>query len=221
MSEDALQNLHKDVMRAIVQNVSDTPLVLKGGTALMFAYQLPRFSEDLDFDSPKKISLDKRINDALKHIAYVDELKTPKDTSTVTRYKLAYTGKGSKSHLSGHLFIEISHRVDSIDEKVYLIHEGMQIATVETIVEHKIAAAITGDNPRTAARDLFDLKFLTGAHPGAFSSEQWQALRGFLDDPQAVVERYSPAFADDPLLVDQDPEEIVLTLQANVEANSA
>lgn len=70
MSEDALQNLHKDVMRAIVQNVSDTPLVLKGGTALMFAYQLPRFSEDLDFDSPKKISLDKRINDALKHIAY-------------------------------------------------------------------------------------------------------------------------------------------------------
>lgn len=45
MSEDALQNLHKDVMRAIVQNVSDTPLVLKGGTALMFAYQLPRFSE--------------------------------------------------------------------------------------------------------------------------------------------------------------------------------
>lgn len=62
----------------------------------------------------------------------MDELKTPKDTSTVTRYKLIYTGKGSKSHLSGHLFIEISHRVDSIDEKFYLIHEGMQIATSDT-----------------------------------------------------------------------------------------
>jgi len=97
----------------------------------------------------------------------------------------------------------------------------MQIATVETIAKHKIAAAITGDNPRTAARDLFDLEFLTSAHPGAFSPGQWQALQDFLDDPQAVVERYSPAFADDPLLVDQNPEEIVLTLQANVEANSA
>lgn len=208
-------------MRAIVQNVSDTPLVLKGGTALMFAYSLPRFSEDLDFDSPKKINLDNRISDALKHIAHIDGLNTPKDTDTVTRYKLIYTGKRNKAHLSGNLFIEISHRMDGIDKNSYLIHEGMRIATAKTIAEHKIAAAITGDHPRTAARDLFDLAFLTKDQPDAFSSEQWKTLSCFLGDPQAVVERYKPAFADDLLLLDKNLDEIVLALQANVEANNA
>ncbi|QVL44164.1 MAG: nucleotidyl transferase AbiEii/AbiGii toxin family protein [Alcanivorax sp.] len=219
MSKDLLKDLHKEVMRAIVRNVSDTPLVLKGGTALMFAYNLPRFSEDLDFDSPKKINLKNRIEEALKHIACVNTLTTPKDTDTVTRYKLTYGGKGDKAHLVGHLFIEISHRMNDLDEGSYHVHEGMQVATVAVIVEHKIAAAISGENPRTAARDLFDLAFLTGHHPNAFNSEQWETLSRFLDDPQAVVERYKPAFAEDLLLSDRDPNEIVLTLQTNVEEN--
>jgi len=206
-------------MRAIVKNVSDTPLVLKGGTALMLAYKLPRFSEDLDFDSPKKIKLDNRVEDALRHIARVDMLTTPKDTSTVTRHKVTYTGVRNKADLSGALFIEISHRMESIGDDSYIEHEGMRIATVETIAQHKISAAITGDSPRTAARDLFDLAFLTEKHPGAFDARQWGELARFLDDPQAIVERYRPAFADDLLLVDQDPEEIVLALQGNVEAN--
>lgn len=68
----------------------------------------------------------------------------------------------------------------------------MQVATVAVIAEHKIAAAISGENPRTSR---------------------------FMDDPQAVVERYKPAFAEDLLLSDRDPNEIVLTLQANVEEN--
>lgn len=57
---------HERLMRAIVESVNDTPLVLKDGTALLLAYGLDRFSEDLDFDSPHKINLESHIrNDSL------------------------------------------------------------------------------------------------------------------------------------------------------------
>jgi predicted nucleotidyltransferase component of viral defense system len=46
---------HERLMRAIVESVNDTPLVLKGGTVLLLAYGLDRFSEDLDFDSPDQL----------------------------------------------------------------------------------------------------------------------------------------------------------------------
>lgn len=218
MSEDELRALHKDIMRAIVRQVSDTPLVLKGGTGLMFAHGLPRFSEDLDFDSPKKLNLETKIRDALKHIALVDGFKNTKDTDTVTRYRLQYSGQGKRAHLSGYLKIEISHRIATIDPNAYLVHDGMCIATVGTIITHKMSAAITGDNPRTAARDLFDLAFLAQHHTRAFDVEQWDELSAFVGDPQAVIERYQPAFLDDPLLVDQNAEDIVLSLMLSVEA---
>lgn len=44
---------HEKLMLNILKNLSDTPLVLKGRTALYLGYGLNRFSEDLDFDSSK------------------------------------------------------------------------------------------------------------------------------------------------------------------------
>lgn len=47
---------HEKLMESILKNLSDTPLVLKGGSALYLGYGLNRFSEDLDFDSLKKLN---------------------------------------------------------------------------------------------------------------------------------------------------------------------
>ncbi len=44
-------------MRRIARSLQDTPLILKGGTALLLVHGLDRFSEDLDFDSNKPINL--------------------------------------------------------------------------------------------------------------------------------------------------------------------
>ncbi len=44
------QQKHVELMAAIARNVADTEMALKGGTALLLAYGLDRFSEDLDFD---------------------------------------------------------------------------------------------------------------------------------------------------------------------------
>lgn len=50
--------LHQRVMRQVLNQVQDTPYVLKGGTALLFARNLDRHSTDLDFDAGKRLNLE-------------------------------------------------------------------------------------------------------------------------------------------------------------------
>ncbi len=44
-------------------------MVLKGGTALLLCYGLDRFSEDLDFDAPKKFKIAGRVEKILSQKA--------------------------------------------------------------------------------------------------------------------------------------------------------
>lgn len=98
---------HVYVMSSIAKAVVDTPLILKGGTALLLAYELDRFSEDLDFDSTKKIRLENRIKDAIKAPIQIRSIDILKDTDTVTRYRLVYD---SPDRDENRLKIEISYR---------------------------------------------------------------------------------------------------------------
>ncbi|EFX92496.1 hypothetical protein HMPREF0027_0445 [Actinobacillus ureae ATCC 25976] len=65
---------HEKLMVNILKNLSDTPLVLKGGTALYLGYGLNRFSEDLDFDSGKKLNLLNKIKASAPHGIVIDEI---------------------------------------------------------------------------------------------------------------------------------------------------
>ena len=65
---------HERLMRSILKGISDTPLVLKGGTALLLAYDLSRFSEDLDFDAPHKLNLESRIQRSVPMGITLDEV---------------------------------------------------------------------------------------------------------------------------------------------------
>ena len=53
----------------------------------MFGYDLDRFSEDLDFDSVKKLNLKTKIKENLPTGFEIIEITKPKDTNTVQRYK--------------------------------------------------------------------------------------------------------------------------------------
>lgn len=82
--------LHERLMRSILQGIGDTPLVLKGGTALMLAYGLDRFSEDLDFDAPHKLNLECRIRRSVPMGIKLESIDLLKDSNTVTRYRVRY-----------------------------------------------------------------------------------------------------------------------------------
>jgi predicted nucleotidyltransferase component of viral defense system len=60
------QTQHVEIMRKIARSFNESPMVLKGGTALLLAYGLDRYSEDLDFDSTKPINPITRISQAVR-----------------------------------------------------------------------------------------------------------------------------------------------------------
>jgi predicted nucleotidyltransferase component of viral defense system len=92
---------HAKFMKAIVQSMTGTPYILKGGTALMFGYGLDRFSEDLDFDSTKRINMESRIKNILPHNFKNVIIEVTKLTETVQRYRVSYdspAGRGKLKH---------------------------------------------------------------------------------------------------------------------------
>ncbi|GAA8443112.1 hypothetical protein Hpkin87_08250 [Helicobacter pylori] len=94
LSEQALN--HEKLMRAIVKNLADTPMVLKGGTALYLGYGLNRFSEDLDFDCHKKINLLGRVKSAIPNGIILNDIHIKKDTDSVGHYMVRYATKDNK-----------------------------------------------------------------------------------------------------------------------------
>ncbi|MGT0084462.1 nucleotidyl transferase AbiEii/AbiGii toxin family protein [Helicobacter pylori] len=159
LSEQALN--HEKLMRAIVKNLADTPMVLKGGTALYLGYGLNRFSEDLDFDCCKKINLLSKVKSAIPNGIILNDI-----------HKL-----------------EISYR-DAPKESEVNVIEGMRIAKIERIIDNKLCACFDGEHTRTKARDLFDLHFLAKHYEEHFNLDLASRLKDFSKDPDKLVSDY-------------------------------
>lgn len=201
---------HEKLMVNILKNLSDTSLVLKGGTALYLGYGLNRFSEDLDFDSSKKLNLLNKIKSSAPHSIVIDDINVKKDTDTVSRYIVNYhiCDTGVKDALK----IEISYRTPAPEELV-TVKNGIRFSSVERIIDNKLHAAYDGNNIRTKGRDLFDLHFLASRYPEYFDLSLAIRLQGFAQDPDRLVSLYSQNSQADPLLNKiMDVEQIALEL---------
>jgi hypothetical protein len=197
------QRDHLDAMRDIAVYVSSTPMVLKGGTGLLLCYGLDRFSEDLDFDCPKKISLESRIKSALLKKVANPQVKLLKDGDNVTRYRL--TGRTRQGDLS--IKIETSHR-DKINPDDVSVINGIRVYKLPVLAGMKLAAT----DSRTAPRDLFDIHFIARSDMSAFQGDNLQKLRDFIADTNSLLARYESAFKEDPILCEADPASIILEL---------
>lgn len=188
---------HERLMRGVLSQLVETPLVLKGGTALYLGYGLNRFSEDLDFDSDKKLNLISKIKSAAPQGIIIDEINVKKDTDTVSRYMVNYhiRDTGHKDSLK----IEISYRNPPPKEQVS-IKNGIRVASIERITDNKLNAAFDGDNTRTKGRDLFDLHFIAKNYGCILSSSILERLKIFAQDPDKLVSAYSEDIQADPLL---------------------
>ncbi|OOQ29671.1 nucleotidyl transferase AbiEii/AbiGii toxin family protein [Helicobacter pylori] len=178
---------HERLMRAIVKNLADTPMVLKGGTALYLGYGLNRFSEDLDFDCHKKINLLGRVKSAIPNSIILNDIHIKKDTGSVGRYMVRYATKDNKEEQT--LKLEISYR-DAPKESEVNVIEGMRIAKIERIIDNKLCACFDGEHTRTKARDLFDLHFLAKHYEEHFNLDLASRLKDFSKDPDKLVSDY-------------------------------
>ena len=189
--------MHEELMLAVLRNIADTPLVLKGGTALLLAYGLDRFSEDLDFDAPHKLNLSSRIRSHLPAGIVLTDFDTQKDTATVTRFRLRYQSPYGTRLLK----IEISYRTPAPIQDVRYFN-GFRVASLPRIIGQKLKAAHDGDTPRSKIRDAYDLDFLMRRWPSAFTQDLLTRLRSFTSDPEALISRYRPDFEEDDLIPD-------------------
>lgn len=190
-----LEASHKQFMLEILKRVADTPLVLKGGTALMLAYGLDRFSEDLDFDSETKLNLESKIKSSARRGITIESLDTPKDTKTVTRYRVRYSSPNG----DGTLKIEVSYR-DKVADEGIVVHDGMRVYSIEKILDQKLLAAHDGENPRTVIRDLYDIDFIARTYSDRISESQALRLKAFSADPDVTFSRYREAYEIDTLV---------------------
>ena len=197
------RRLHVDIMRTISRDLSDLPMVLKGGTALLLCYGLNRFSEDLDFDSPRKFNIAGRIERILSQKSSAHELKIVKDTETVQRIKSHYQGVTGDRLLK----IETSFRTPPDESRVTVI-DGIRTYTIEALIEQKTDAL----THRTAARDLFDVAFLAKTYISEFSPEIKTRLTSLIQDIDALEHRFEDAFEEDEILATEDLSSLILQL---------
>lgn len=143
------QEIQKKVMREILKFINrydKQTTILKGGTALMFGYNLDRFSEDVDLDSTN-IHLEKIIKDFCKIKSYKYNVK--KDTPFVKRYMLEYdTNRKIK--------IEISYRNKRLNDQDFHVFDGIKIYNIDKLFGMKLNAY----NSRDKIRDLYDIIFI-------------------------------------------------------------
>ena len=150
-------NKHKFFMLQILKEIySDIELAnnlgFKGGTALMFFYDLPRFSVDLDFnliDANKEDIVYKKVRQILlKYGTIFDEAKKFYGPIIVLDY-----GIGERK-----LKVEISNRkFENHYEVKNLLGINMNVMVCSDMFAHKLCALL--DRNSLTNRDIFDVHF--------------------------------------------------------------
>ena len=172
------QQGHVDLMRHIAQEVTARTgdnFVLKGGTALLLSYGLPRFSTDLDFDG-RRTSVD--LSTALRAGAEaagmpIHNLRTAKNTWAVRRHMVHYRDDAMKP-----LKVEVSYRqADQIDEAEVTVIDGIRTYTIDKLASLKIDALVN----RIKARDIFDTSYLLSRYPEAITDTDLQRIDQLID----------------------------------------
>lgn len=150
-------NRHKFLLAQILKDIySDIELSnwlgFKGGTALMFFYDLPRFSVDLDFNLlniEKEDTVYEKIRSILlKYGKITDEAKKFFGPILVLDY-----GFGERK-----LKVEISNRIfDNHYEIKNLLGINMKVMVLPDMFAHKLCALL--DRNAVTSRDIFDCWF--------------------------------------------------------------
>lgn len=155
-------NKHKFFMLQILKDIfSDAELAdclaFKGGTALMFFYDLPRFSVDLDFNlldtDKEKVVHDKVRKILLKYGDIHDEALKFFGSVFVLDY-----GQDERK-----LKVEISNRqYDNHYEVKNLLGIGMKVLVKPDMFAHKLCALL--DRNEITGRDVFDCWYFLNTH---------------------------------------------------------
>jgi predicted nucleotidyltransferase component of viral defense system len=185
-------------------------LVLKGGTALLFCYGLPRYSTDLDYDG---FNYNLEIMDGIKYVfnskgLELDKINIKKDTDTVKRFMIHY-----KEAENNPIKLEISYR--NIDDVEHISNKCVRINDINTynikyLAENKIDTFLK----RTAARDVFDASFLLQHYPDSIGKELIEKCKNKLSG--TGLDQMENIIKNDEIIKKFDCESILVNFENNI-----
>ena len=191
---DIPDRIHRTLIERIVKGLSDKPLILKGGTALMLAYNLDRYSEDIDYDSDTKIDLAKHLESIMQKTRMQYEIVTKKQTDTTSRVSVKYTTGKAKGIL---LKIEVKNNRQISSDDISN-HPGFLVYTVNKICEQKLHAS----SERIKARDFYDLGFIAGHYKDALDNRNLIGLKELANN-KTIHELYQEEWHEDEFVRDR------------------
>jgi predicted nucleotidyltransferase component of viral defense system len=170
--------------------------VLKGGTALLLCYKLDRFSEDIDLDGIKSVSLENAVEDGCRESGFSCTVNKTKDTSTVLRYMIDFQEAAEEDRYP--LKIEASFRNSELLSKNIYIPEspnGIRVYGLKRLISMKFSAF----RNRHAIRDFYDVCWMVKEYPHLIGSqlatEMWEQLQ-YKDFNLLVEELVEVAYGD-------------------------
>jgi hypothetical protein len=201
--------IHYNLMDTITKKIykNNLPLALKGGTALLFGYKLDRMSMDLDFDANKHVKLESIIKESFSSFygnnkLILSNINIKKDTDDVKRYVIDY--KNSYNEEIFKLKIEMSFRRKFDITETNVINDK-RIFKLPFLFDFKKAAF----ENRTTSRDLHDIIFMGKNYINALNAEQTNYIKSIYKNIDHIVNRYSEAYKEDPILKDRLEEDII------------
>jgi predicted nucleotidyltransferase component of viral defense system len=196
------------VLYRINRSVNADNYVLKDGTGLLLCHGLNRFSEDIDLDGIRKVSLEREIQAACNDLDKYCFINKTKDTDTVLRYMVDYKSIRDQAYP---LKVEMSFRAKEVLSKglsnIEVIH-GYRVYDLRDLINMKTFAFINRDK----VRDFYDLYWCVKRDPALIGPDRaMQLLQNlYLKGVEQVTELLSEEASRDHILGTIDPEAVMI-----------
>ncbi len=172
---DLPDRIHKKLIETIVKGLSTKPLVLKGGTALMLAYDLDRYSEDIDYDSNTKIDLVAEVGTIMRENTRMQySIKSKKITDTTSRIFVNYTTENIEEET---LKIEVKNNLALQLEDIQN-DRGFNVYSINWICQNKIDIT----RSRIKPRDFYDLGHISRQFKSELNEKNLRKLTHIAED---------------------------------------
>jgi hypothetical protein len=148
------ENTIIEVVQTVAKSEAGSHLAFKGGTALKLFYDLPRYSEDIDYDFLGKIS-PQRMMDILKSVAAKKKWEVTDDAVKYNTILLELRFSGPERNFR--VKIEVSTREKELKTTIQSLR-GVPVLTLEPsfLMTEKLITFVQ----RQAGRDIFDAWFI-------------------------------------------------------------
>ena len=164
------ENTIIEVVQTVAKSEAGSHLAFKGGTALKLFYDLPRYSEDIEYDFLGKIS-PQRMMDILKSVADKKKWEVTGDAVKYNTILLEFRFAGPERNFR--IKIEVSTREKELKTTIQSLR-GVPVLTLEPsfLMTEKLITFVK----RQAGRDIFDAWFILN---NAFPLDQAMLVDNF------------------------------------------